>query len=86
MRTFIGIAMGVVFVGFMLYAALQEARVQCEVCIDFGGRSDCRTSAAVDRNADIQGAVASACALLSSGVTSGIQCSSTPPRSVQCDD
>ena len=86
MRTFIGIFLGVAFVGFMLYAALQEGRVQCEVCLDFGGGSECRTSAAADRASAIQGAVASACAVLSSGVTSGIQCGSTPPRSVQCDD
>jgi len=86
MRTVVGIVLGVAFVGFMIYAALREGRVQCEVCVDFRGSSVCRTSAAVDRDAAIQGAVASACAVLSGGVTDGIQCSATPPSAIRCDD
>jgi len=86
MRTAVGIALGVAFVSFMLYSAMQEGRVQCEVCLDYGGGSECRTSAAVDREEAIRGAVASACAVLSAGVTDGIKCTSTSPRSIQCDE
>lgn len=86
MRIAVGILLGVAFVGFMVYSALQEGRIQCEVCIDYRGGSECRTSAAVDREHAIRGAVASVCAVLSSGVTDGIQCDRTRPRSISCDD
>jgi hypothetical protein len=82
----VGILLGVAFVGFMIFAALQEGQVQCEVCIDYRGGSECRTSAAVDRKHAIQGARAAVCAVLSSGVTDGIQCDSTRPRSIRCND
>jgi len=85
-RTVIGIGLGAAFVAFMIYAVLSEGRVQCEVCVEFRGNRECRSSAATDRERAIQEAVSSACAVLSSGVTAGIQCSSTPPASVRCDE
>jgi len=86
MRTVVGILLGAAFVGGMIYAALAEGRVECEVCLTYRGRSVCRTSAAVDRKHATSGAVSAACAVLSGGVTDGIECSSTPPRSLTCND
>jgi hypothetical protein len=86
MRLLAGLLLGAVFLGAMIYATLGESQVECEVCLDFGGRSACRSGSAVDREHAIRGAVAAACALLSSGVTDGIACGSTPPRSVSCND
>ena len=39
-----------------------------------------------DREAAMQGAVSTACAVLSSGVTSGMACDRTPPRSARCTE
>jgi hypothetical protein len=86
MRVVLGVLLGVAFIGLMAYAVLQETQVSCEVCLDYRGNSACRTSSAIDRNAAIQGAIHNACAILSSGVTDGIDCNATRPRSVQCDD
>ena len=86
MRIAFGTLLGVAFVGFMVYSALQEGRVQCEVCLTFRGSNACRTSSGIDREAAIQGAIHNACAILAGGVTDGIDCTSTGPRSVQCDD
>jgi hypothetical protein len=86
MRVILGLLLGAAFLGAMIYATLGESQVECEVCLEFGGRSACRTGSAVDRKNSIRGAVATACAVLSSGVTDGIACGSTPPRSVSCND
>lgn len=85
-RTLVGIALAAGFLAAMFYATHREAAVTCEVCMDFGGASACRSSGAADREAARRGAVAAACAVLSGGVTQGIQCDNTPPRSVSCSE
>ena len=75
-----------VFVSVLVMALMNEAQVKCEVCIEFGGGHACRTSKASDRDRAIYGATSAACVVLSGGVTSGIQCSNTPPSSLRCND
>lgn len=70
----------------MVYTTLSESQVECEVCMEFGGRSICRTVAAAERNQALAMAVSNACAIISDGVTAGIQCGQTRPRSVTCND
>ena len=86
MRTVVGVLVGVAFVAFMFYAVLSEGRVQCEVCVDFGGQRECGSSAAADRNRAVQEAQSNACALLMGGVTNGIRCNATPPASIECSE
>ena len=86
MRTFVGILIGAAFVGAMIYAVMAESRVECEVCLSYRGQTVCRSSTAVDREHAIAGAVSAACAVLSGGVTDGIQCSHTPPKSQTCSE
>ena len=38
-----GLAALLVFMGFVVYRSLHLGGVRCEVCIDFRGRSQCRT-------------------------------------------
>ena len=84
-RTSIGILVAMVFVGTLVMAVKREASVECEVCVEFSGRQMCRTNLGADRDAAVQGAKAAACSLLSDGVTRGIQCSNTPPKSVRSE-
>jgi hypothetical protein len=86
MRTIVGISIGALFIGAMIYAVMAESRVECKVCVVYRGETVCRTSTAADRPQAIAGAVASACAVLSSGVTDGIECRSIPLRSQTCSD
>ncbi len=86
MRVIAGLLLGAAFLGAMVYATLGESQVECEVCLEFGGGRACRTGSAADRENAISGAVSAACTVLSSGVTDGIACGSTPPRSVRCND
>ena len=85
-RVVTGVVLAAVFVSVLVMALMKEARVECEVCIEFGGGRACRTSKAADRERAVYGATSAACVVLSGGVTSGIQCSSTPPSSLRCND
>jgi hypothetical protein len=85
-RVIVGILLGVAFIGAMVYAMRRETGVECEVCLDFGGRSACRTTSAVDRQHAVEGAISTACAILSGGVTDGLACMRTRPRSVRCSE
>jgi hypothetical protein len=82
----IGIAIAaVVALGLALYfATVQASGVTCELCMEFEGRTVCRSASAEDRETALYGARMAACAVLSQGVTSGMQCDRTPPKSVVC--
>jgi len=84
-RTLIGCALAAVFIAVLVVSLRNQANVECEVCIAYGGRKECRTNLAPDRKQAIYGATSSACAVLASGVTPGIQCQNTPPSSLRCD-
>ena len=85
-RVAVGLALFGIFVAVLVSALRQQADVECEVCVEYAGRSVCRTNLAADRQYAIQGATSAACAVLSSGVTAGIQCSNSPPKSLRCSD
>jgi hypothetical protein len=85
-RVIAGVVLAAAFVSVLVMALMKEAQVECEVCIEFGGRQACRTSIASSRERAISGAISNACVVLSGGVTAGIQCSNTPPSSLSCRD
>jgi hypothetical protein len=85
-RTLAGIAVALVLLAALVWATLQEAAIECTVCMDYEGGSACRTSSGSTHEATLRGAVASACSVLSKGVTRGLACDRTPPRSVSCTD
>lgn len=74
------------FIAFVVYRSLQIPTVECEVCITFRGRSDCRTVGGASSNEARAAAITNACALLSSGVTDTLACERTPPTKVLCSE
>ena len=85
-RLIAGLMLGAAFIAAMFFATQRESAVQCELCMEFGGRTACRTASAADRDAAVRGAITTACAVLSSGVTQGLECDRTPPRSLSCSE
>ena len=47
-RTAIGIAIGILFVGAVIWSAFSESAAQCEICVDYKGRSACSIASAAD--------------------------------------
>jgi len=77
----------VVLLGFMLFVVYRSLRiggVQCEVCITYGGRSQCRSVEGQTEEDARSAATNNVCAFLSSGVTDSIACSRTPPTRAEC--
>ena len=79
------VALGfVLLVAYMTYLTMSAGQVQCEVCIEFHGRTECRTSIGKDELEAQMSATSTACGLISGGVTEGIACQNTPPKSLSC--
>ena len=74
------LVIGAVVVG----SSLRTGTVRCEVCIDFAGRSACRSVDGATEEDAHMAAVTNACALLASGVTDTMACQRTPPRRSEC--
>ena len=85
MRTAVGIALALCFLTALVLATMRETAVACEVCIEFGGRTECRRSSAATREDALQMAQSTACAALAGGVTQGMACQRAQPRSSRCD-
>ncbi len=71
------------FVAFLVYSALSLGEVKVEVCMEFNGRTECRTAAAPTQEEATRTAVDNACGLLASGRDQNIACSNRPPKSVR---
>jgi hypothetical protein len=72
------------FLAFMAYDLSSQGEFECNVCMEFNGRTECRLGSGATRSEAIQAGQTPACQLLASGVTQSFQCSGTPPISVQC--
>ena len=72
------------FVGYLFYSTMSLNVVSCDVCIEFKGRTLCRTASGVTREEAQRTATDVACALLATTRTEGMACSKTPPKSIEC--
>jgi hypothetical protein len=86
LRVLAGLGIAAVVIAVLYYASLAGSQVTCEACLEFGGRSECRTASGSDREEAVSGAISGVCAVLAGGVTEGLQCQRTPPRSVRCSE
>lgn len=73
-------------VGLLVLSTLRQTQVDCEACVTFHGRTQCRTAAGPDRDQATRTAIDNACSFLASGMTDSISCANTQPDSVRCDD
>jgi hypothetical protein len=83
----IAVAAGfVLLLVYLAYLSMSGSRVSCEVCVEFRGNTDCRRASGKDAEEARMSALSTACSLLSGGVTDGIACRNTEPKSVSCQD
>ena len=57
----------------------------CEVCVVYHGREACRTVSATSSAKAERAAQATACALVTGGVTEALECERTPPTVARCE-
>ncbi|HTM48596.1 MAG TPA: hypothetical protein VL285_07950 [Bryobacteraceae bacterium] len=82
----LGILFCIVVLGAVVYTTMSAGatKYRVEVCMEFQGRSACRTASAATEQQALRTAHDNACALISSGVTDSMQCGNyTQPVSVK---
>ena len=80
------IAIGAAFLLFLLLmvvSTLSLGQVKVEVCMEFNGRTECRTAAAPTEAEATRTATDNACGLLAAGRDQNIACSNRTPKSVR---
>jgi hypothetical protein len=77
------IAFVAVFLCLLVWSTFHGPRYRVQVCMDFKGRSACRTVSGKSGEAALRGAVDNACADLVSGVTDTMACGQAQPQSVK---
>ena len=76
----------VLFTLALYFATQRSTGSECEVCIEFRGKSACRRVRAPDRDRALAEAAATACAVLASGVTDSMACNRVLPTSQRCEE
>lgn len=84
MRVVVSLLIAAGFLAVMFYVTAAETSYECSVCIRYRGSENCATVAGPDEEQAMMQAVSTACAPISSGVTDGMECNRTPPRSARC--
>lgn len=84
MRTFATLAGIALFATLLLWTLLQQAQVECDLCLTFRGRTECRVGQGESEAQAFEAARTAACAVLGSGVTDAVACGSTQPTSLRC--
>ena len=79
----LGIIVAVVIVAVLVLSSLQLRQHTCEVCITFGGQTNCAIASGTTRKEAQGSATSTACASISGGVTQSIQCGNTTPDKVE---
>ena len=73
-RTAIGIAIGAAFVTAVIWAAFSETSVECEICVEYKGRTACSTALAANVVQAESQAHSGACSQVTGGVTETLEC------------
>jgi hypothetical protein len=72
------------FVVLLLWSTMSSQQVECEICVEFKGRTNCATASAANEAQAVQSAQMTACGTISSGMAESVLCGDTPPVSRRC--
>lgn len=80
------VLIGIIFVAAVLavliYSTMNLAQQRVEVCVQYQGRSACRTAKGSTKDFALRTATSNACAQIASGVTDSTACERSEPVSV----
>lgn len=70
--------------GLFFYMTTARASSSCQVCVTYGGRSNCASAVGQSEADAREGAQTTACGPIASGMDESIACGRVQPTSVQC--
>ena len=77
---------GIIFVllvlGVIIYSSFNLAKYRLEVCVNFNGKTNCKTASAVSEEFAQQTATANACGEIAFGVTETVACQHSVPAKI----
>lgn len=82
----VGSLLGIILLGLIAWSAMPAAGVECEVCVTYQGRTECRKAKGTTEEETIRTAKDNACALLTSGMSDVIACGNVQPSRVTCGE
>lgn len=78
------LALVALLVGGLVYGSLRAMQVDCEVCVEFNGKTECRRGSGANQEEAHAAAQRAACATIAFGMAESINCQRTPPKTIQC--
>jgi hypothetical protein len=79
------VAIGVLLVvGYLIWGSTSLVQAECELCVEFQGRRECRRGTGTNDAEARQAAQKAACAVMASGMNEAIACQNTPPKTARC--
>ena len=84
MKTAIPLALGAMFVGYLVYSSLSLSPIVCEVTVEFNGRTETRQASGVTEEEATMTAVNNACTLITNGRDESMACGAAEPVRVEC--
>jgi hypothetical protein len=78
----ISVLLAVAILAFIVYLTMGMVKHRVEVCMAFGGQTNCRTASGATVEFATKTAIQNACAEIASGVTDSIKCEHTDPQKV----
>src|ERR1051325_10779021 len=82
--TLVTLAVIAVVIALFFYMSTARANTECNVCMDFQGRSNCATAAGRNEHEATQTAQSTACGPIANGMNETIAGGDPPPLDVQC--
>lgn len=73
----------IAFIALIAWSTFKGPRYRVEVCMNFNGRTSCKTVSAKSADAALRAGVEGACADITAGVTETVTCGQTQPQSVK---
>lgn len=82
--TLIVLIVVIAIAGLFFYMTTARASTTCQVCVSYGGRSNCASAVGPTEQDAREGAQTTACGPIASGMDESIACGRVQPVSVQC--
>ena len=78
----VSIALFLAVMALVVYSTLGLSQYSCEVCLTYQGRTNCAKASGTTPEEAQRTATDTACASISGGMPESLECSNTPPDSV----
>ena len=83
-KPLIWIAIVVAFTAFLAWSTLSSQNAECNVCVEFNGKSNCATASHASEDEAARSAQTTACGPIAAGMNQTIACEATVPVSSHC--